>query len=446
MAPPRFVIVGSGIAGLAAAETVRQGSANAQILMIGDEPHPFYSRPGLAYLLRGDIPESQLFIRRPEDLQSLNVQRICARAETILPERREVVLGGGHRLGYDRLLVAVGAQAAQPPFLPSPLPGAVKLDSLDDVRSILQQVRRGESAVVVGGGITALELAEGLLARRMDVHYFLRGDRYWSDVLDETESRIVMDRLAHEGMTLRLNTQVKRVLTENGQVAGVETTAGAVVRCRLLAYAIGVKPRLELAKASGLAVDRGIVVDAQLRTSAPDVFAAGDVAQVRNADGTPGALDVLWPTALAQGRIAGENMAGGQRPYLKKTPFNVTQLAGLKVTILGSVGVGTTQDLVAVARGDSETWRLRLRTFAVGERDDVDRVRLMVGPTRIAGAVVMGDQTWSVPLQRLIAEEADIRPIRPALEAGGAAALGQLATFYQRWIASRPRPVGGNDA
>ena len=439
MIPPRYVVIGSGIAGLAAAEAMRQRVPGAQITMFSDEPHPFYSRPGLAYLLRGDIPEKQLWIRRPEDLAALRLQRVHALVDTIDFLRREVVLLGGHRFRYDRLLIATGAQAVPPPFLPSPIPGTFKLDSLDDARSLLQSARRGETAIVVGGGITALEIAEGLLARKMNVHYFLRGDRYWSDVLDEVESQIVMGRLIHEGLNLHLNTQVKQLIVAKGQVAGVETQDGAMIPCQLLAAAIGVRPRLELAKKSGLAVDRGIIVNPQLQTSVADVYAAGDVAQIRESDGKLGSLDVLWPTALNQGRLAGENMTGAKRSFVKKTPFNVTQLAGLKVTIIGAVGDGKTKDLVAIARGDSESWRMGVQSWAVSERDDVNRVRLMVGETTIVGALVMGDQTWSQPLQRLISEQVDVTPIREALSKGSASALTRLAQFYQQWEQRQPK-------
>src|SRR5262249_49432578 len=244
-----------------AAEAIRERQPDAVISLISEEPHDPYSRPGLAYLLRGDVPESQLRIRPPEALEALKLRRVNALVERVDYVGQEVHLQGGERLKYDRLLLATGALAVPPPFGGADLAGAVKLDSLDDTLSILRQARWGRKAVVVGGGITALELAEGLAARGMSVHYFLRGERYWADVLDETESHIVMGRLEHEGVKLRTNTQVKSVIDRGGRVAGVETQAGDIVPCDMLAYAIGVRPRVDLAKAAGLKVEKGIVVD-----------------------------------------------------------------------------------------------------------------------------------------------------------------------------------------
>jgi NAD(P)H-nitrite reductase large subunit len=435
--PVEHVIVGSGIAGLTAAEALRQQDASASITMISDEPHDFYSRPGLAYLLRGDIPEKQLYIRERADLKPLNLKRITARVEHIDVAAHQAVLSDGRRVRYDRLLLGLGATAVPAPFLGADLAGVVKLDSLDDARAILKLAGRGKPAVVVGGGITALELVEGLHARGMKVHYFMRSNRYWSDVLEETESRIVLERLAHDGVTVHANTQVKQVVGTRGRVAGVETEAGATVPCHMLAVAVGVRPRVDLAKCSGLRVERGIVVNAYMQTSAPDVFAAGDAAQVFDAVSGCATIDVLWSTAMVQGRVAGANMAGAQIAYVKGIPFNVTQLAGLKVTIIGAVGKGKDADLMAIARGDSEAWRLLPKAWALTDQNDVNRIRLMLNEKRIVGALVMGDQTWSRPLQRLIIAQADIGPIHKALTVGGGAALAQLAQFYQQWELSR---------
>ncbi|MBM3995331.1 MAG: NAD(P)/FAD-dependent oxidoreductase [Planctomycetes bacterium] len=432
--PTTHVIIGSGIAGLCAAESTRQIDPQAVIRMVSEEPHEFYSRPGLAYFLRNDFPESQLTIRTPEDVAALNLQRVHGQADKLACDTHEIVLKDGRRVRYDRLLLATGALAVPPPFPGGNLAGVVTLDGLDDCRKIIAMAWSGYPAVVVGGGITALELAEGLNARGMKVEYFLRSTRYWADVLDETESKIVMDRLRHEGITIHTETQVKQAIGSDGRLTGVETQAGKHFPCEVLAVAIGVRPRIELAKQAGLLVGKGIAVDQYLQTSAPDVFAAGDCAEVFDPVSGKPTLDVLWPTAIVQGRIAGANMAGAARPYVKGVPYNVTMLAGLKVSIIGAVSGGAAnEDLVAITRGESEAWRVVPKSWVVGADDDVNRVRLVVGDCTIAGALVMGDQTWSRPLQQLIIGKVDITPIRPALIAGGAEALTQLAKFYREW-------------
>lgn len=432
--PHHHVIIGSGIAGLVAAETLRKEDTKATITMISEEPHDFYSRPGLAYYLRGDFPEKQLSIRSREDINAIKVQRINGVVERLAWQNHEVHLSDGQRVRYDRVLLATGALAVPPSFPGSELQGIVKLDGLDDCRKILQLAKRGQPAVVIGGGITALELAEGLNARGMNVHFFLRSARYWGDVLDETESKIVMERLRHEGITILTQTQIAAAVGKNGKVDAVQTQAGAHVPCSVLAVAIGVRPRVDLAKKAGLTINKGVIVNEYLETSAPDVYAAGDVAEYRDPVTGAGVLDVLWPTAIDQAKVAGANMAGVRKTYIKGIPFNVTMLAGLRVAIIGSVGGGSkNDDLVAITRGESEAWRIVPKAWVVSGQEDINRIRIVVGDTTIVGALVMGNQSWARPLERLITAKVDITPIRQAIVSGGAESLRKLAEFFHRW-------------
>jgi NAD(P)H-nitrite reductase large subunit len=315
----------------------------------------------------------------------------------------------------------------------SDLEGAVKLDDFTDARKILQLARKARAAVVVGGGITALELVEGLRARKLQVHYFLRRDRYWGNVLDEVESKIIESRLGEEGVRLHYHTELEAVLGKHGKVDAVLTGAGERISCGLVAFAIGIRPRLKLAKAAGLQIDRGILVDEFLATSAPDIFAAGDVAQVYDPFSGRSILDSLWNPARMQGDTAGLNMTGLQIPYHKGVPFNVTRLAGLTTTIIGTVGGGKDEDLVGIARGDSETWRKFPDAIAAQADFDVNRVRVMVGETSLRGAIVMGDQKLSKPIHHLIADEADIRPIRDRLLQPAAPIADLISDFFLAW-------------
>ncbi len=442
--PLRYVIVGSGIAGLSAAETIRQIDPHGSVALVSEESHRFYSRPGLAYLLRGDIPQWQLFIREPAEIKSLRLERINAGVASLDLAAHQLTCFDGRQIVYDRLLLATGAVAIPPSFPGANLVGVVKLDGLDDAQRILRAARWRRPAIVVGGGITALELAEGLLARKMRVNYFLRGKRYWSDVLDETESEIVMQRLRHEGMNIRTETQIKQAYGSRGRIQAVETQGGEMIPCRLLAVAIGVRPRVELAAAAGLSVRKGVVVNERLQADAPDVFAAGDVAEVIDTQTGASSLDVLWPIALRHGQIAGANMAGQEMIYRKETSFNVTQLAGLKTTIIGAIGGGKNEDLLAITRGESESWRAAPNAGTVTARHNTDRVRLAFDQRQIIGALVMGDQTWSRPLHDLIDHRVNISPIHSALVSGGNTALEQLGKFYQQWqqaVQSASKPM-----
>lgn len=428
----RYLIIGTGVAGISAAEAIRKTNPSAEIVLIGDDPFGYYSRPGLAYYLTGEIGEKQLFPFTVRDFQQLNVRYVKGRAVRIARQEHQVELDGGNRIAYDRLLLAVGAQAARLAVPGANLQGTFKLDNMADARAILNAARRARRAVVVGGGITALELVEGLTAQKLKVTYLLRGDRYWSNVLDEQESRIVERRLREEGVDLVYRAEVIEVMGKRGRVEAIRLLDGHTFRCDMLAYAIGIQPRVQLAKEAGLAVDKGILVNEFLQTNDPDIFAAGDAAQAYDPLSGRSVIDTLWNPAREQGRVAGLNMAGQPIGYIKSPPFNVTRLAGLTTTIIGAIGHGgRDEDLVGIARGDSETFRSLPDAIAAQTGFEVNRLRLLIGEKHLLGAVVMGDQTLSMPLQKIIAGKADISPIREKLLAPNAKIADVIAEFWK---------------
>lgn len=414
------VIIGSGVAGIAAIEAIRSLDSDSPITLVGDDPYGFYSRPGLAYFLTGELHDRALFPRTAEDLRKLSFRYVKGQVTKIRRAEHTIEIDHSSSLSYDRLLIAVGAQAMPFEVPGAELEGVLKLDHMSDAKLILKHARRGRTAVVVGGGITALELVEGLRTRGMRVHYLLRGDRYWSNVLDEHESKIIEHRLQAEGVTLHYHTEVKEVTGAKGKVNGIRLLDGKLLNCDLVTYAIGIRPRAELAKQSGLSTDRGILVNEYLQTNDPDVFAAGDVAQVYDPLSGRSILDSLWSPARQQGYTAGLNMAGRKSAYIKAPPFNVTRLAGLTTTIIGTVGRGRDDDLVGIARGDSETWRQLPDCMVAQTGFDVNRLRLVVGEKTLLGAIVMGDQKLSLPLEKLISNKVDISPIREKLLSPGA--------------------------
>ena len=426
----KYVIVGSGVAGIAAMEEIRSVDRSGEITLIGNDPHGFYSRPGLAYYLTGEIHEQTLFSKKLEDFQRLRVRYVNEHVKRVLRDQQCLEVEGHSFISYDRLLLALGAVAIPLEVSGSKLEGVLKLDHLNDANQIIKQAKKGKTAVVVGGGITALELVEGLIARGMKVHYLLRGDRYWSNVLDAQESKIVEHRLKEEGVKLHYHSEIAEIIGKRNYISSIRLKDGESLKCDLLAYAIGVKPRMYLAKQSGLDVDRGILVDEYMQTSDPRIFAAGDVAQVYDPFTKRSFLDSLWTPARQQGKVAGLNMAGRKKAYIKSAPFNVTRLAGLTTTIIGFVGRGKDEDLVGIAHGDSETWSQLPDAIVAQTGFEVNRLRVMVGERTLLGAIVMGDQTLSFPLEKIISNKMNISSIRDILLSPNANISDVLANFW----------------
>jgi NAD(P)H-nitrite reductase large subunit len=436
----RYVILGTGVAAIAAADEIRIHDSTGDLTLVGDDPFGYYSRPGLAYYLTGELDENLLYPYRKEDYQKLNMRYQRARATRIFPAEKQVELDKGARLPYDKLLIATGAGAMPLKIPGADLKGVHKLDHMTDARALLADAKRGRTALVTGGGITALELAEGLAARGVKVHYILRSARYWSGVLDELESGVIESLLAQEGITLHHKSEIVEILGKNGKVQAARLADGRTLKADLLAYAIGIAPRLELARQSGLDCERGILVNEYMQTSQSDIYAAGDAAQVFDPASGKHLLDSLWNPAREQGRAVARNMTGHAEAYRKPPVFNVTRLAGLTVTIIGAVGVSplpqgdgsgvrSDPDLLGIARGDSETWRQVPDVIVAQGGFEVNRLRLMVGEKHLLGALVMGDQKLSGPLQAIVAQKIDISPIRAQLLAPNAPIADILAAF-----------------
>ncbi len=437
----KYLIIGAGAAGISASEAIRSQDPIGEITLICEEIAGYYSRPGLAYYLTGEITEASLFPFRDNEFKRLNIQQIRAQAKQILPQEHRVILHNGQSLAYNRLLIATGAHAAEVKTPGVELEGVVKLDNLDDARHILKFAHRRRTAIIVGGGITALELVEGFRARGLKVHYFLRGDRYWSNVLDETESHLVEHLLKEEGVQIHYQTELAEILGKKGQVCGVVTTDGRKFDCDIVGIAIGIQPRKWIAETGGIKTARGISVNEYLSTNCEDIFAAGDVAEVFDPTVGKAILDSLWAPARKQGYTAGLNMSGKKIPYYKGVPFNVTRLAGLTTTIIGALGGRDVDaDTIGIVRGDSEGWREMPDAIAAQSNFTVNRLRVLMNEKNIVGALLMGDQSLSRALHYIIVQKIDISPIRDRMMLSDKAITEVLTDFWTRISLASERP------
>jgi NAD(P)H-nitrite reductase large subunit len=202
----------------------------------------------------------------------------------------------------------------------------------------------------------------------------------------------------------------------------------------MVAVGIGVKPRMELAQAAGLKTERAILADEFLQTSNPDIFVAGDVAQIFDPISGHSLIDNLWYPGRKQGRIAAMNMAGQKQVYRRTVAVNVLLMAGVMTTIIGAIGSSREAGQVYSARGSSESWQQLPGTIASENGNEVSHLRLMVGEYNLLGAVVMGDQKISGPLREMINTQVDITPIRQQLLESNAQ-LGQTVIDY--WLKTK---------
>jgi 3-phenylpropionate/trans-cinnamate dioxygenase ferredoxin reductase subunit len=313
--PERFIIVGAGLAGAKAAETLREEGFGGRVLVIGDEPERPYERPPLSKeYLRGETSEkpyvhSEAFYAQNEIelLTSTRVTGIDARL-------RELVLEGDRRLGYDRLLVATGAAPRHLDVPGGELEGIHYLRTLPDSESIGERMESRRRLVVVGSGWIGAEIAASARTKGCDVTMIEMGSLPLERVLGPELGRIYLDLHRDHGVEFLHETTVER-FEGNGSVERVITRDGAVIESDFVVVGIGVAPRTELGEAAGLQVDNGLLVDERLETSLPGVFAAGDVANADHPFYGRRLRVEHWANALNQGPVVAKAMLGQDVAY-----------------------------------------------------------------------------------------------------------------------------------
>jgi NAD(P)H-nitrite reductase large subunit len=414
----QYVIIGNGAAGLSAAEVIRQRDPQGRITLITNEPHLFYSRPGIAYLLLGEVSEKQLISRQASFYRENRLDLLHCHVVALNLAQHTLSLENDKQLAYDVLLLATGSSAVTAPFPGGELQGVLTFDTLNDAREVIKRARKAKTAVVVGGGITALELAEGLRHQGAKTHLLQRGSRIWSRLFDEQESAIIEEQIKHEKIDIHYHEGIVEVVGKRGKVAGVRLKSEALLKCQVVGVAIGVRPNLSLVKDLPVAQDQGVLVNPHLQTNVPTLFAAGDVAQVYDRWTEAYHLDILWPSAISEGRAAGHNMvevANGRSPnlsYQKGSPFNAALLFGVHITIMGRMGQQEDEGekVTHLSRGSSHVWTAPFtsRTQSAWDKKGPNSVRLVVSNGRVVGALLMGNQALADPLRHLIEQEIDI--------------------------------------
>lgn len=333
----RYVIVGNGVSGVSAAQVIRGRDEGASITIIGEETERFYARTALMWIYTGQMTREDTEPFEPRYWRENRFNLVQDRVTTIDVGQHRLTLGSGETLGYDRLLLAVGAEANMFGWPGQDLDGVCNMCTMRDLDRLEAVRSRLRRAVVVGGGLIGIELVEMMVHGRVPVTYLIREPWYWDMVLSEQEAVIVHERLRQAGVDLVLEDEIGEILDDgSGRVRQVTTKKGRELPCELVGIAVGVHPRTELAEAAGIECGRGVLVDRGMRTSAQDVFAAGDCAEVRwDPPEGPNRIEQLWYTGIKQGRAAGLAMLGDAVRYEPGVPYNSAQFLFLDYLNVG---------------------------------------------------------------------------------------------------------------
>jgi 3-phenylpropionate/trans-cinnamate dioxygenase ferredoxin reductase subunit len=346
-----IVIVGAGLAGATAAESLRTEGFDGRIVLLGDEPYLPYERPPLSkgYLLGNDELESAFV--HPADWYAEHAVELRTDVEVVALDREahEVVLAGGEHVPYDKVLLATGSEPRRLEVPGGDLAGVLTLRRIEDSQRLKDAYTRASSVVVVGGGWIGLETAAAARAAGLEVTLLERGELPLLRVLGPDVAPVFADLHREHGVDLRTGAVVAEVLGADGVVTGVRLAGGATIDTELVVVGVGIRPRAELAVTSGLDVDNGILTDEHLRTFDPDVFAAGDVANTMHPRLGRRLRVEHWANAIRQGELVGRTMLG-RDDVDDRSPYFFTDQYDLGMEYTGYVEPGDADRVVF--RGD----------------------------------------------------------------------------------------------
>ena len=348
-----LVIAGAGLAGAKAAETLRAEGFTGRVVLLGEERHHPYERPPLSkgYLL-GSQERDAAFVHPPAWYHEQGIElRLGTRVEDIDPASQDVILAGDHRLRYDELLLATGAVPRRLDVPGVDLAGVAYLRTMDDSDALRATLVDGTRVAVIGAGWIGLEVTAAARQRGCAVTLVERDTQPLRQVLGDEMGAVFADLHRAHGVNLRLGNGVREIVGEGGRVSAVALSSGETVPVDLVVVGIGVIPSVELAERAGLKIDNGVLVDAQLRTSDPHIYAVGDIANIDHPTVGRRVRVEHWATALHTGPAAARAMLGQDVVY-DRLPYFFTDQYDLGMEYTGHAQPGDYDEVVV--RGDRD--------------------------------------------------------------------------------------------
>lgn len=366
----KYVIIGNSAAAIGAVQGIREYDKEGGITIITDEPHHTYSRPLISYWLEGKVADDKMYYRGEDFYKENNVDVLFSRrAEKI--DKKSVVLDGGDRIAFDKLLVATGSK----PFIP-PMKGLDKVKNSftfmtwDSAKAIKKKVKKNTKVLIIGAGLIGLKAAEALHHLNADITVVDLADRILPSILDVRAGEIMQKHIESKGTKIILNTSVEEFSPNSAKL-----TNGDTVDFDILITAVGVRPNTELISEAGGKVERGIITDDTQLTTLKNIYAAGDCTVSHDCSTDTDRILALLPNAFMQGEVAGKNMAGGEAHYQNAIPMNAIGFYGLHIITAGSY------DGEEYVEEDAENERYKKLVF----KDGLLKGYILMGDVKRAG-------------------------------------------------------------
>jgi NAD(P)H-nitrite reductase large subunit len=375
----KYLIIGGGVAGVTAAETIRANDSSGSIAIVSDESYLLYSRVMLSKpnFFLGKVPFDQIWLKGEKWYKDKNVTFLGGKTVvSIDSQAKKIGLADGASILYEKLLIAVGTTTRR-----STVPGAEKkgvhyLRSLDDGKGIMENIKSAKNAVTVGGGFIGFEMADLMQLAGMKTTVVLRDPYFWSPVLDEPSGMIIEKAMKKSGVEIMHSNEIVEI-TGGDSVESVTFKDGTKLPSQIVIFGIGTVSRLEWVKSAGVAVNRGIVANEFMETSVKDIWTAGDIAEYKDLLLEEDVQMGNWVSAHEQGRIAGLGMVG-QRDAFRFVSFYTTQGFGLTVAFVGDTAPGADREIIPRGSPESGSYaRIILRNGEIEGATLINRTQEM---------------------------------------------------------------------
>lgn len=379
-----IIIIGNGIAGITTARHIRKRS-DVPILIISKESQYFFSRTALMYVYMGHLKWEYLEPYEKGFWQQNNIDLLKAEVTQIKPHEKLIVLANGQHLSYSSLVLATGSTPNKFGWKGQDLNGVQGLYTKQDLEQLTDNTPNIKQAVVVGGGLIGIELAEMLHSRGIGVSFLVREDSFWNKVISTHEGAIIEKHILAHGIDLKMSTNlVEIVANEKGHATAVITDQGETLPCQMVGLTAGVRPNIDFLKNSELEMNRGILVDQYLATNLPDVYAIGDCAELRAPLPHRNAIEAVWYVGRMMGETLAQSLTGNLTPYTPGHWFNSAKFFDIEYQTYGQISPLATQEenhfcwkhpekncMVRIAYHPKSRLFLGINTFGIRMRHEI---------------------------------------------------------------------------
>ena len=332
-----IVIIGNGIAGVTTARHIRKRSDDKITIISGETDH-FYSRTALMYIYMGHMKYEHTKPYEDWFWSKNKLDLIKDWVTNIDFSKKEITLEKSSSIQYDKLVLATGSKSNKFGWPGQDLKGVQGLYNMQDLELMEENSKGIERAVVVGGGLIGIEMAEMFHSRHIPVTYLVREEHFWNGVIPNQEAQIIDQHIKENGIDLRLATELKEIIDDGtGKVKGVVTNTGDTIDCQFVGLTVGVSPNIDFLKDSELEIDRGILVNQFLETNIPDVYAAGDCAQRREPLWNRRPIEAVWYTGRMMGESLAKTLTGQKTEYNPGYWFNSAKFFDIEYQTYGHV-------------------------------------------------------------------------------------------------------------